>query len=148
MDLEQLSKIHTLKEQGVISQAEFEMKKQELLYTPQQQVPVQQNNGNGLKTFLITLGTFIVFLLGGTTYSYITGEESAVFHAIFIIGTSIFIGTKAKKYEVYKYDAWYCYYSAFSYVILGILFWILAFPIGVYAILQVKSGAVPLKQPK
>lgn len=97
--LEQIEKLHTLKEQGILSQEEFEKSKREILNdtsSPTPQIPIQNSPAqafantnciNNTKKYSKTTTLLLCLFLGGFgAHRFYTGFTALGFVYIFTIG--------------------------------------------------------------
>lgn len=147
MDLEQLEKLNELKEKGILTQEEFDIKKKEILNNKEVTASTKQmgvNWKNVAISFGITLGYFLVFIIYyGVIFSFNESKEVLdIAGIIYRLLTAVVFTILAIKFETKKYKNTVPAWAAF----VGILFlreiavWMIS-----YQFLQIKNGSRELK---
>lgn len=136
----QLEKLNELKEKGVLTQEEFNSKKQELLNNDCE-VSLVKN----AKTSGVNIVYSIVFTLFAMYGIAVLCVGQGINTWIPIISSAFIYSIIAAKLKTKEYNAWYC--QPVLGVFIGVtILWLGAFPIYTYAFVQIKDKNVPLRE--
>lgn len=149
MNIEELEKLNSLKDKGIITQKEFDEQKKKILgnkSTPQEASKTKINWRNVGISFLYALGSVLVTSVIATiimyAYSDLSEKTSTILGRIIYVIWAIIISVIAYKYETKKYKknapAWAIFIGVALFQALGV--WVAS-----YDLLQIKSGLKELK---
>ena len=133
----QLEKLNELKEKGVLTQDEFNSKKQEMLNNDSKRKKAKTSGANIVYSIVFTL-----FVMYSITFLC---EGLGIDTWIPMICSAFIYSIIAAKLKTKEYNAWYCQSALGVFIGLTIL-WLVAFPIYTYAFVQIKNKNVPLRE--
>jgi len=142
MNLEKLEKLNELRENGILTQEEFEKQKKELLMNDGDKISTFSEGKFSLKNFFLSLLGTLIFLV-----AFLSLQHFVPIRSLWFIGALMFAAFPRMFLDSVKSQKYKKCMSPTTAAWLGLFFGPLGLWIAWYQYLQIKQGNAVLKEP-